>query len=181
MLLSSFSTEYKVNTVLLLGPSQPMKESTTQTMNTIYESTPPCLDSLSHSPLLIRSPRSQTPRLPFCGRHFAVTAVLFIFWAAGLQVISRTPDTSSVPLTLQSLQFSRVIYGARRAHPPCLPLSAFMMLDSCRGPSHLCLSPPLRGEHGTFSVRHNPITPLRPCGEAIRAVWPVSGLAPSFL
>lgn len=57
----------------------------------------------------------------------------------------------------------------RRTHPPRLLLFAFMMLDSRRGPSHLCLSPPLLGEHGTFSVSLNPITPPRPRGGAIRA------------
>lgn len=74
--------------------------------------------------------------------HFAVTAVLFVFRAAGLQVISRPSDIhwqTSVPLTLQSLQFSTVIYGARRTHPSLLPLSAFMMLDSRRD-VHTCAS-----------------------------------------
>lgn len=117
--------------------------------------------------------------------HFAITAVLFVFWAAGLQVISRPPDIhwqTSVPLTLQSLQFSRVIYGARKTHPPCLLLSAFMMLDSRSGPSHLCLIPPLLGEHCTFSVSHNPITPLRPRGGAIRATrHPARGVVLSLL
>lgn len=178
-----------MNTVLLLRPSQPMKESTTQTLNTIYKITPLCLESLSHSLLslfcLTVSTLKNTKASILKKRHFAVTAVLFVFWAAGLQVLSRTPDIhwqTGVPLTLQSLQFSRVIYGAGRTHPPCLLLSAFMMLDSRRGPLHWCLSPPLLGEHGTFSVRHNPITPLRPCGGAIRAVWPLPrGVALSFL
>ncbi|KAI9519941.1 hypothetical protein NQZ68_022968 [Dissostichus eleginoides] len=34
-----------------------------------------------------------------------------------------------------------------------------MKLDSRIGAPHSCLSPPLLGEHGTFSVSHNPITP----------------------
>ncbi|KAM7385807.1 hypothetical protein PAMP_001863 [Pampus punctatissimus] len=44
------------------------------------------------------------------------------------------------------------------------------MLDSRRGPFTLVPPPPpLLGEHGTFSVSHNPITPRRPRGGAIRA------------
>lgn len=150
-MLSSSSTEYKVNTVLLLGPSQPMKESTTQTLNTIYKITPPCLESLSLTLSSLYSvslsPHSKNTKASILTkRHFAVTAVLFVFWDAGLQVLSRTPDIhwqTSVPLTLQSLQFSRVIYGARRTHPPCLLLSAFMMLDSHRGPFALVPQPSL--------------------------------------
>ncbi len=152
------------------------------------KSPPPCLDTLSLSLLSLSLSLTKlinTQASILQKRHFAVTAVLFVFWAAGLQVISRPPDIhwqTSVPLTLQSLQFSRVIYGARRTHPPRLLLSAFTMLDSHRGPSHLCLSPPLLGEHGTFSVSHNPITPLRPRGGAIRAAWhPARGVVLSVL
>lgn len=153
------------------------------------KSPPSCLDSLTLSPFFLCLPLSKLINVQASilqKRHFAVTAVLFVFWAAGLPVISRPSDIhwqTSVPLTLQSLQFSRVIYGARRTHPPCLLLSAFMMLDSRRGPSHLCLSPPLLGEHGTFTfVSHNPITPLRPRGGAIRAAWrPPRGVVLSLL
>lgn len=185
VLLSSSSSEYKVNAVLLLGPSQPRKESTTQTLTTNYKITPTLPWLCSVSPTLCLSKLINTPASILQKRHFAVTAVLFVFWAAGLQVISRPSDIhwqTSVRLTLQSLQFSKVTYGMRRTHPPCLLLSAFMMLDSRRGPSHLRLSPPLLREQGTFSVSHNPITPLRPLGGAIRAArHRARGVVLSFL
>lgn len=123
---------------------QPAKEGLYHADTTTPPPTPPA-SSLSHSssspclsfPKLINAQASILQKI-----HFAVTAVLFVFRAAGLQVISRPSDIhwqTSVPLTLQSLQFSTVIYGARRTHPSLLPLSAFMMLDSRRG-VHTCAS-----------------------------------------
>lgn len=97
----------------------------------------PCLDSVQSlffpplSPSVSLSELINTQASILQKRHFAITAVLFVFWAAGLQVIPRPSDIrwqTSVPLTLQSLQFSKVIYGMRTTHSPCLLFSAFMML-----------------------------------------------------
>ena len=150
VLLSSSSSDYKVNAVLLLGPSQPRKESTTQTLTTNYKITPVLPPHpLSHSLFSLFLQAHKHPSFHFAEKtfcHNCCAVRFFFFWARGLPVISRPSHIhwqwqTSVPLTLQSLQFSRVIYGARRTHPPCLLLSAFMMLDSRRGPFTLVPQP----------------------------------------
>lgn len=111
-------------------------------------------------------------RLQFYRKYiFAVTATLFIFWDVGLQVIPafRNTQQTSISLTLQSLQFSTVIYGARRTHP--LPPVLLCTWGWTATSDFFCLSSSLLGEHCTFSVMHNPITPPWPHSLVIRAVW----------
>lgn len=102
--------------------------------------TPPFpLDSLSRSPPFHAPPRSLRA-CKHAGFHFAektfccnCCAVRF----SGLQDYRLYPDTprwTCVPLTLQSLQFCKVIYEVRRTHPPYLLLSTFMNPGVCRGP-----------------------------------------------
>lgn len=95
---NSLPPEHKVNAVLLLGPSQARKESMSQTTNSSLSPFP--FSCPSSSKLII------TEAFILQKRHFAVTAVWLVFWAAGLQVISRPSDIhwrTGVPLTLQSL------------------------------------------------------------------------------
>lgn len=138
-------SEHKVDAVLLLGLRK-MRVSTAEALTTIYKMTPTphppfsaLILSLSLSPFSCPPPRSLRAR-KHAGFHFAektfccnCCAVRF----SGLQDYRLYPDTprwTCVPLTLQSLQFCRVIYGVRRTHPPYLLLSTFMNPGVCRGP-----------------------------------------------
>lgn len=131
-----------MDAVLLLGLRK-MRVSTAEALTTIYKMTPPhtplpCVIFSFALPLFI-PPRSLQAR-KHAGFHFAEKTFCYNCCAvrfSGLQDYRLYPDTrqwTSVSLTLESLQFCRVIYGVRRTHPPYLLLTTFMNPGVCRGP-----------------------------------------------
>lgn len=148
-----FFSEHKVDAVLLLGLRK-MRVSTAEVLTTIYKMTlphtPPLphLFSLSLSPVSSPPPRSHSLQArKHAGFHFAEKTFCYNCCAvrfSGLQDYRLYPDTrrwTSVPLTLQSLQFCRVIYGVRRTHPPYLLFSTTHESGSLQRPREAILLP----------------------------------------
>lgn len=135
---------------------------------------PASAPSCSSSALCLSFPELINARASILQKiHFAVTAVLFVFSGLqdyrlypGLQIYTGRPVSHWPSKACNLAQLFMV-----RGEPPLTRPAPLCFHDAGqpqRRP-HLCLSPSLHGKHGTFSVSHNPITPLRPHGGAIRA------------